>query len=222
MFTTTMGLRTGTQWTMTGRRCTGKLDLRDVCGDGRRHHHRRQSTAAVYAPDGSLKLSDLTASGCNDSAVFTATYTIGAAPSGGGGGGGGSTSEPTVEVVVDGNISRAEFAAILIRSLGLPNNGAAVFDPEASITRQEAMQMIYNAAKLAEYTGKSGALTSFQDAEGVAAWAQTAAQFNVGSGLIVGSDGRLNPTAEITRAETATVVLRLLQNAKLIDVRTNA
>jgi len=62
-------------------------------------------------------------------------------------------------------------------------------------------------------------LDSFADADKVASWALDAARFNVGSGLIVGSNGMLNPEKHITRAETATVILRLLQKAELINTR---
>ena len=152
----------------------------------------------------------------------------------------------------DASITRAEFAAIIVRALGLPASGECSFTdvkpsdwfsgtigtavqyglvngyedgsfaPDASITRQEAMAIIQRAAKVAEFAGTSGAITGFADASGVEGWAQSAAQFNVGSGLIVGSDGMLNPTASITRAESATVILRLLQKAELIDVRAKA
>jgi hypothetical protein len=118
------------------------------------------------------------------------------------------------------SITRAEYAAILVRALGIPESGktssfsdvgssdwyygavsAAVqygiikgyddgtFRPNANITRQEAMAMLQRAAKVAEYAGTTGTLTGFTDANQVAAWAEAAAQFNVGSGLIVGSDG---------------------------------
>ena len=149
----------------------------------------------------------------------------------------------------DGNVTRAEFAAILVRSLGLPAEGtgsfsdvavgdwfagsvgAAVsyklingyedgtFRPNNNITRQEAMAMIQRAAKVTELGGSTGSLSGFSDASSVAAWAKTAAQFNVGSGLIVGSNGTIRPTASITRAESATVILRLLQKSGLVDIR---
>lgn len=154
----------------------------------------------------------------------------------------------------DSSVTRAEFAAILVRALGLPTDSMAAsifadvgssewyygavgtayeygvvagvssteFAPTAYITRQEAMAMVYRAAAIADYAGTNGSLSSFSDADTVSSWAALAAQFNVGSGLIVGSDGRLCPHDEISRAETATVVLRLLQTAALIDIRTEA
>lgn len=150
------------------------------------------------------------------------------------------------------SITRAEFAAILIRALGLPADGASTFsdvpanawytgatatavkyglaegkgdnrfDPSAAITRQEAMLMLQRAAALTEFTGTSGDLGSFADANSVGSWAQGAAKWSVGSSLIQGSGGKLNPTANITRAESATIILRLLQKAELVDVRSKA
>ena len=153
--------------------------------------------------------------------------------------------------VFDGeaSITRAEFASILIRALGLPTDGASTFsdvptdawycgavatavqygitdgrgngrfDPSAAITRQEAMLMLQRAAALTGFTGTSGNLDSFADAGSVGSWALDAAKWSVGSGLIQGTDGKLNPTANITRAESATIILRLLQKAGLVDVR---
>ena len=149
------------------------------------------------------------------------------------------------------SITRAEFAAILIRALGLPTDsmsaeafkdvsknqwyygpvgtayeyglvsgkGEGQFDPTGKITRQEAMAMIARAAKLAGYEGKSDTISGFSDGNQIGSWALDAVKFNVGSGLIVGSNGKLRPHDEISRAETAAVVLRLLRKAELIDVR---
>ena len=147
------------------------------------------------------------------------------------------------------SITRAEFAVILVRALGLPADGISSFadvpddawytgavataaqygivsgkgnnqfDPNANITRQEAMLMLQRAAALTEFTGAVGNLDSFADADSIGAWARDAAKWSVGSGLIQGSDGKLNPIADITRAESATIILRLLQKAELVDVR---
>lgn len=93
------------------------------------------------------------------------------------------------------------------------------FDPNANITRQEAMAILQRAAALTEFTGASGDLDGFADANSVGSWAQDAAKWSVGSGLIQGAKGKLNPTADITRAESAAIILRLLQKAGLVDVR---
>ena len=149
------------------------------------------------------------------------------------------------------SITRAEFSAILVRALGLPADGKAdfcdipedawyagavgtaceygivngksgnMFDPLASITRQEAMAMVARAGELAELAGDGKAdLSAFADAAEVDTWAKGHVAYNVGNGLIVGREGgRLDPHGNISRAETATMMLRLLRNAALIDVR---
>lgn len=151
--------------------------------------------------------------------------------------------------VGDLSITKAEFAAILVRALGLPANGTSTFsdvsasewysgavataaqyglvigngknnfNPNAAITRQQAMLMLQRAAALTEFRGVSGDLDSFSDANNVSSWAKDAAKWSIGSGIIQGVDGKLNPTANITRAESATIILRLLQKAGLVDVR---
>ena len=148
------------------------------------------------------------------------------------------------------DITRAEFAAMIIRALGLQPNGSrsvfrdvsanawyagyvgkayeyglisgvggGMFEPDRYITREEAMLLIQKAAVIAGFAGRSGDISSFADAGSVSSWAVGAAEWNVGSGLVDGRDGLLDPTENITRAETATIVLRLLRNAGLIDER---
>jgi len=148
-------------------------------------------------------------------------------------------------------ITRAEFAAVIVRALGLPQDttssfsdvsgsswyngyvGAAyktgiitgrsstVFDPGANITRQEAMAMIKRAAKLAGYTGAASNTGTYSDMNEVSSWASDAVNFNLENGLIVGYGGQIRPNDTITRAETATVVLRLLQKDGLVDIRSH-
>jgi hypothetical protein len=93
------------------------------------------------------------------------------------------------------------------------------FNPNDNITREEAMVMLKRAAKLADYAGTTASLDSFIDADSVSAWAQDAAKWNIGSGLIIGSNGQIHPNNHISRAESATIILRLLQKSELIDVR---
>jgi len=147
----------------------------------------------------------------------------------------------------DQPVTRAEFAAILVRALGLPEEEDAVgnsdvnpddwfagavaaarqygivsgyadgtFRPNQSITRQEAMVMVARALKLAgletdlpDETAEA-ALGSFADGETAAQWAKSAVAAAVEHGLIKGYNGELRLSAQITRAETAVIVHRLL------------
>ncbi|QYR21257.1 S-layer homology domain-containing protein [Paenibacillus sp. sptzw28] len=151
-------------------------------------------------------------------------------------------------------ITRAEFAAIIVRALGLPENGKTVpygdvkssdwfvgavskaqeygiikgyedgtFRPSKTITRVEALAMIARAMKLTGLdTNVSGVdavsvLSSFVDGTAVDAWAKQAVAAAVKNGLVKGSEGGLLPKRNITRAETAVIVQRMLIKANLID-----
>jgi hypothetical protein len=148
------------------------------------------------------------------------------------------------------DITRAEFAAITIRALGLPVSGGSVvfsdvplsawyngavgkayeyglvtgmgsrFAPSQYITRQEAMVIIWRAAIIMKYRGGTSDVDIFSDYKNISGWALDAAGFNVGSGLVIGSNGMLRPKDNITRVESALLVLRLLQMSGFIDERT--
>lgn len=143
-------------------------------------------------------------------------------------------------------ITRAEFAALVVRALGLPADGTSnftdvdssawyagavgkaveygivngisdtEFSPTANIKREEAMAMIQRASVITELEAVSGNASDYSDYNTVSDWAVEYVDFNVANGLIVGTAGALNPQAGITRAETATVILRLLQNSDLV------
>lgn len=149
----------------------------------------------------------------------------------------------------DREITRAEFAAIIVRALGLPVKGVSNFsdvakdswyygpvaaatkygivsgrdnnrfDPMAKITREEAMQMVFNASKLTplERINETVNSNAFSDYKEKSPWATEAVDFNLTNGLILGSNGKINPKAFITRGEAATVILRLLQKSTLIN-----
>jgi len=160
----------------------------------------------------------------------------------------------------DAAISRAEFAAIIVRALGLDDNGArenatfmdvksadwfssavakageygmvngyedGTFRPAQTITREEATAMMMRAIKLAEIQNSmesaaaEAILASFPDGVAVSAWAKEAVAAAVKSGLFQGSTAGLLPKNDITRAETAAMVQRLLEKAKLIDNNKN-
>jgi uncharacterized repeat protein (TIGR02543 family) len=151
-------------------------------------------------------------------------------------------------VAGDREITRAEFAAIMTRALGLPAKGTSQFsdvaadswynqavaaaaqygivsgkgdnrfDPLAKITREEAMQIVFNASKLAPINGAEASVDkkAYRDYDAKSQWATEAVDFNLNNGLIVGSNGKINPKANITRGEAATVILKLLKEANLV------
>ncbi len=153
----------------------------------------------------------------------------------------------------DRSVSRAEFAAMLIRGLGLRGDGAVqasefpdvaaeewyaspvrtaaayglmhgyedgTFRPERTITREEMAVMLNRALELAgaELPAASGdALAAFADEAQLSGWARGAAGRAATAGLLQGFNGKLAPKAQLSRAEAAVAINRLLVHAKLID-----
>ena len=140
----------------------------------------------------------------------------------------------------DGALTRAMLVTILYRSAGEPSvdglknpfqdvadgqwytkavvwaagkgivNGTSetTFDPDANITREQI------AAILHRYAGKpetKGDLASFPDAATVSDYAKTAMAWAVEKGIIGGSDGKLDPRSNATRAQVAAILMRYLK-----------
>ena len=152
----------------------------------------------------------------------------------------------------DRDITRAEFAAIIVRALGLKTQdnpaftdvkpgswyygavaaaykygivsgyGDGAFRPENKISRQEVMAMTARAMNIA---GMDAAITDeataaelakFIDGKNLSAWARQPAAAVIRSGLVVGSEGYARPEKNITRAETAAIIRRLLEKSEFI------
>ena len=76
---------------------------------------------------------------------------------------------------------------------GVGNN---MYMPEKEITRQEMFTLLYNTLKVIGRLpqGNSGkALSDFSDTDKIDSWAEKAMASFVESGIIAGSNGRLNP-----------------------------
>jgi hypothetical protein len=154
----------------------------------------------------------------------------------------------------DDNITRAQFAAIVVRGLGLKPEAGAVpfadiepsawyagairtayvygliggfedgtFRPDAFITREQAMAIIAKAMGFTALDAKLPAqgaeqrLSRFADEAKLSAWARNAAAVSLQAGIVSGrGEAELAPQANVTRAETAAMVLRLLQRSGLI------
>ncbi|MFB9277502.1 Ig-like domain-containing protein [Cohnella cellulosilytica] len=156
----------------------------------------------------------------------------------------------------DDSITRAEFAAILVRGLGLKleNDREAfsdvksadwysdavhtayaynlidgfedgTFRPNDKLSREQAMAVIAKAMKMTNGPGAATmtaeaaeeTLRSYTDAVDASVWARSGIASSVKSGVILGrSESALAPKANITRAEVAVMVKRLLKQAGLI------
>ncbi|WP_410514430.1 S-layer homology domain-containing protein [Paenibacillus sp. BR2-3] len=85
----------------------------------------------------------------------------------------------------------------------------SLFKPNASITREEMMVMLTNAASLRKEE-QSEVLTSYSDAGKVHSWSKLSVQAALKSGLVQGNGDQLNLGATCTRAEAAVVIYRWL------------
>ncbi|MFC0394138.1 S-layer homology domain-containing protein [Paenibacillus mendelii] len=154
----------------------------------------------------------------------------------------------------NGAVTRAEFAVIIVRALGLSDKGGSsvftdvqsgdwyagavskaqeygilngyedgTFRPTTTITRVEAMSIVLRAMKLtgldtaASTADIEAALSMFSDGEAVSEGAKPAVAMAIKSGIVSGTEAGLMPASEITRAETAVIVQRMLRIAKLTE-----
>ena len=88
------------------------------------------------------------------------------------------------------------------------------FAPKANITREQLAAMLYRFAQYMKYaSGDTAALDKFEDAASVSDWAEAAMQWAVGAGLVSGrTDTTIVPGGTATRAESATLLMRFMEN----------
>ncbi|MEF2965693.1 S-layer homology domain-containing protein [Paenibacillus sp. M1] len=140
----------------------------------------------------------------------------------------------------DHNISRAEFAAILVRALNLTDTegktftdtkghwaeeaiGAAYshgivkgyasgnFGPDDPITREQMAVMLVQALHLPDPASE----TSFADQDQIAGWARNSVMAAAGAGLLSGyPDNTFIPEAQATRAEAVAAIWRAVEDWK--------
>ncbi len=96
------------------------------------------------------------------------------------------------------------------------------FKPDNKISREETMAVIAKAMRLAGIeSGINDAeateiLDRFSDSGNVSRWAKLAVAECIEAGIVSGSNGRLNPQNNISQAEVAILIKKLLQEAGLI------
>lgn len=152
----------------------------------------------------------------------------------------------------DATMTRAEFAAIVVQSLGLSEQSTHIFEdvgqndwffgfvaaaykyniisgvsdtefnPNGTITREEAAVMISRAAKLCgmdtEYTASQSRdiLSAFADYISASGWAANSLAFCFDSGIMPDDEMEIKPQSAALRAEIAVMLYNLLDRAKLL------
>ena len=84
-------------------------------------------------------------------------------------------------------------------------------NPEVNITREQLVTMLY---RYAGSPAASGSLTGFADASSVSSYAVNAMQWAVANGIVNGSNGKLNPQNNATRAQVAAILMRFCEMSK--------
>ena len=94
--------------------------------------------------------------------------------------------------------------------------GGGRFGPDDPVTREQLVTLLYRYAQYKKWdvsVGENTNILSYTDAFDISEWAVPAFQWACGADIINGTtDQRLTPKAGATRAQLATVLLRLLKN----------
>lgn len=99
------------------------------------------------------------------------------------------------------------------KASGIAEGDNGNFYPNKTLTRQDAMVLVYRALNNAGYglsNGTSSNLTSFSDRGSISSYATTAVATLVKAGVVEGNAGKINPLGNITRAEMSVILYRVL------------
>jgi lactocepin len=101
----------------------------------------------------------------------------------------------------------------IAKALGITNGaGNNLFNPKAEISREDMMVMTYEALMIKNVIiieASAEALDSFTDKEEIANYAIKSVATLVQENLIMGSDNKINPKSNMTRAEAAVLIYRV-------------
>jgi hypothetical protein len=146
----------------------------------------------------------------------------------------------------DNNISRGDLAVALVKAFGLCETGNNAFNdlmedqragyiqtaiqyglvtgykdntfkPNQYVSREEAMCMIRNAAKFAGLdVGGQNSESRYKDQNQISNWAKVSVNACTQLGLVKGDSGYFNGKGNLTNAEFAVILTKLLDKANLI------
>lgn len=115
-----------------------------------------------------------------------------------------------VRMLADKNVKLELITAlgsVTLDAASLKGFGGGLFRPNAPITREQFVTILYrHAAYKGLQTTASASLSAFADAASVSGWAVDAVRWAVGSGLMNGKNGRIDPAGLTTRAEAAALL----------------
>ena len=110
--------------------------------------------------------------------------------------------------------SKETYQAVgVAKYLGIAQGSNGKYNPKAYITREEAMTLIYRTLDEVGYSMSytvSTSTSSFSDYSSVSSYAQAAIKDLIGHGVVIGTNGKIQPKSNITRAEMAVILHRVL------------
>ncbi len=87
------------------------------------------------------------------------------------------------------------------------------FSPNANVTREQMAAILYRYAQYKKYnTAASSGLNGFTDHASVSGYAAASLEWAVAEKLVNGSNGKLMPTGNATRAQVAAILHRFVEN----------
>lgn len=98
--------------------------------------------------------------------------------------------------------------------------GGGKFGPNDPVTREQMAAIIARYLTVEQYTlpGSEDAVDHFKDAETVVSWAKEGLELMRRTGIIVGdNNGNFNPKSTATRAEAATIFMKLHQSIEKVE-----
>lgn len=93
--------------------------------------------------------------------------------------------------------------------------GEGLFDPDAAISREQIVTILYRYAVFNGYdvsVGEDTNILSYEDAFDLAEWAIPAMQWAGGAGIIQGDEGYLYPQQTATRAQAAQILMKFYKS----------
>lgn len=111
----------------------------------------------------------------------------------------------------------------LAAALGLVQGAGGEFRPDESITREEMAVILIRALRLEDKAREKarelagGDQSRFADGNSIASWARGSVELAAELGLIAGmGEGKFSPKTAVTRAQGATMLLRLMDQLGMI------
>ena len=91
--------------------------------------------------------------------------------------------------------------------------GDGTFLPDENITREQLAAVFYRYMNYLGYdTSARAGLNTFSDGAKVSGWAIESMRWSVAAGIVTGrADGTIDPQGNATRAEVATLVMRIVK-----------